>query len=328
MVKISAKRVKEMINCKFSDVSERDMDLLFLEEFVVSQNFADIFLSKINLQGAVVVSVEQSKTDLQLGESDMTVIVEKDNKRYGILIEDKIAAVAMPNQCGRYIERGDKGKENGDYDEYFVFIVAPEKYLMENIEAKKYPNKVKYEECLAYFSSGTENRFVFKLQQIEQAINKPKHGYQVIGNVAVTSFWRKYIAYQKERYPNFFFKDNIQAKGSNATWVCFHTCDPKIKIFHKSSEGFVDLEFAGLGCKTARLKDTLSETEGKLWEKGLSVWKTGKSAVIRIKVPEIDFKTDFESAVLSVNEALAAVDKLYSVLDNIPARKIEELFAL
>lgn len=38
-----------MINCKFSDVSERDMDLLFLEELASSSEFLNIFLSKIGL---------------------------------------------------------------------------------------------------------------------------------------------------------------------------------------------------------------------------------------------------------------------------------------
>ena len=51
----------------------------------------------------------------------------------------------MPEQCSRYEVRGNLGVSNGDYDEFSVFIVAPEKYLNENAEAKKYPNKVSYE---------------------------------------------------------------------------------------------------------------------------------------------------------------------------------------
>lgn len=128
-----------MIKCIFSDVSERDMDLLFLEEFVSSEEFLHIFLSKISLENANICSVEQSKTDVQFGESDMTVIVEKGSIKYGLLIEDKIDAIAMPNQSGRYMERGELGKKNGDYEQFFVFIVAPESYLQQNDEAKKYP---------------------------------------------------------------------------------------------------------------------------------------------------------------------------------------------
>ena len=44
-----------MIDCKFSDVSERDMDLLFLEEIASSQDFLNIFLSKITSIKTVTV---------------------------------------------------------------------------------------------------------------------------------------------------------------------------------------------------------------------------------------------------------------------------------
>ena len=43
-----------MIKCIFSDVSERDMDLLFLEEFVSSEEFLHIFLSKISLENVLL----------------------------------------------------------------------------------------------------------------------------------------------------------------------------------------------------------------------------------------------------------------------------------
>lgn len=36
-----------MPRCKFADVSEHDMDLLFLEEFVVSQEFLNLFTAKV-----------------------------------------------------------------------------------------------------------------------------------------------------------------------------------------------------------------------------------------------------------------------------------------
>lgn len=315
-----------MLNCKFSDVSERDMDLLFLEEFACSQEFLDIFLSKVGLKGAAVCSVEQSKTDLEYGESDMTVIVEKNGKRYGLLIEDKIAAIAMQNQSGRYEKRGEKDKTIGDYDDFYVFIVAPENYLEENSEAKKYPNKVRYEDCLEYFRTKTDNRSVFKAQQIEQAIHKQKRGYQVVENTVVTQFWRDYIEYQKEHHPKLILKDNSQPKGSNSTWVTFHTNNVKIKIFHKSEKGVVDLEFAGLGEKTAELKELITKTVGKLWDNDLQVYRTGKSAALRGVVPEINFKSDFNECVQDVEEALNTVERLYSILDEIPEKELKKLF--
>ncbi len=317
-----------MIKCTFSDVSERDMDLLFLEEFICSEEFLNIFLSRIGLVGATVCEIEQSKVDVELGESDITVIVQKNDKKYGLLIEDKIDAKAQENQSGRYIKRGEKGKEKGDYEEFFVFIVAPKEYLSVNKEAQKYGIHISYEECLEYFKAKADTRCEFKAQQIEQAINKQKHGYQVIENSAVTRFWREYIEYQKEHYPELILRDKGDVKGSKATWVTFHTSNPKIKIYHKSEKGCVDLEFAGLGNKLAELKSLIISSVGKLWDNGMDVWKTDKSAVLRVRVPEIDFRSDFEQNRGKVDEALKEAKRLYSILDDIPLEKLNELFSI
>lgn len=104
----------------------------------------------------------------------MTVIIEVNGERHGLLIEDKVDAQAMPEQCDRYIKRGGFGVKEGYYSSFHVFIIAPEKYLSENIEAQKYPQKVKYEDCLDYFSRDIDARKSFKLEQIKQAIHKQK----------------------------------------------------------------------------------------------------------------------------------------------------------
>ena len=72
-------------------------------------------------------SVDLSKSDND-GESDITVILQNQNTKIGLLIEDKINAIAMPEQCNRYSICGKKGIKNGDYKAFYVFIVAPEKY--------------------------------------------------------------------------------------------------------------------------------------------------------------------------------------------------------
>ena len=66
-----------MIDCKFSEVTEHDMDMLFLEEFVSSKAFLNIFTGLIGISNAKVISVQSSKTDAFLGESDMTIKIEK-----------------------------------------------------------------------------------------------------------------------------------------------------------------------------------------------------------------------------------------------------------
>lgn len=80
-------------------------------------------------------------SDLQ-GESDITMIVEKNNHKTGLLIEDKIDAIAMPNQRERYNIRGQRGIDNKLYDEFYVFMIAPLDYLKNNSEAHLYENQI------------------------------------------------------------------------------------------------------------------------------------------------------------------------------------------
>ena len=86
-----------MTVCKYRDVSERDMDLLFMEAFVTDPEFSKLFLDKTEHAGKLfdIIQAERSKTDNKLGESDLTLIYSIEGKRFALLIEDKIDAIAM-----------------------------------------------------------------------------------------------------------------------------------------------------------------------------------------------------------------------------------------
>ncbi len=312
--------------CKFADVSEHDMDMLFLEEFIVSKEFLNIFTSKIGIIDATVVEVEHSKTHPEFGESDMTVIIETDGRRHGILIEDKIDAIAMPQQCDRYLKRGELGVSNGDYASFDVFIVAPEKYLTSNVEAQKYPKKVSYEECQEYFEKDTDGRKNFKLSQIKQAIHKQKTGYQVIENKAVTDFWSKYIAYQKENYPHLFLTATEGPKGAKSTWPQFNTVIEKLYIIHKSSNskdnyGYVDLTIPGMAEILPQLQMLLNEMVN-LKENEMTVHKTGKAAAVRLYVPKVDFSKPFDEQIDAVEKCFKAVEKMSALVKEFDAAKL------
>ena len=317
--------------CKFADVSEHDMDMLFLEEFVVSKEFLNIFTSKVDISDATVVEVEHSKTHPEFGESDMTVIIETNGNRHGLLIEDKIDAIAMPEQYSRYVKRGDIGKENGDYSDFDVFIVAPEKYLNENVEAQKYPNKVSYEECLKYFEADTDNRKHFKLSQIKQAIHKQKTGYQVIENKAVTEFWSKYIAYQKSNYKHLLFTATEGPRGANSIWPQFNTVIEKVYIIHKSNNskynnGYVDLTIPGMAEYLPQLEMLLNEMVN-LKETEMTIHPTGKAAAVRLVVPKVDFSKSFEEQICAVETCFKAIEKMSELVKQFDAAKLRLFMA-
>lgn len=310
---------------KFDDVSERDMDMLFLEEFASSKSFLNLFTSAVGIEDANVISVEASKTEVNLGESDMTVIVESDRKRIGLLVEDKIDAVAMPDQYERYNLRGDKAVERGDYESYYVFIVAPEKYLSSNLEAAKYPHQISYESILNYFEGIGDQRSAFKIQQINQAIDKQKTGYQPIEDVRVTNFWHEYSEYQKQHYPELYFVYSGGIKGTRSWWPHFNTVCRELYILHKSNFGFVDLSFDGCAEKLVEIENLMEDTIDNYFDQGYTVQRTGKAAVVRLIVPVVDFHKSFEEEQERVQicfDATKQMSEMVKLLDQNAVSKI------
>ena len=328
-IPVKQKQGKE-IPCTFKDITEKDMDMLFLEEIVSSQKFADLFLTKIGMTGALVVEAEHSKTHPEYGESDMTIIVEQNGKRYGLLIEDKIDAIAMPDQYARYIKRGEYGVANGDYENFSVFMVAPEKYLDEMVE-EEYPNQISYEECLEYFEKSQDARSKFRAAQIRMAIDCQKKGYRVIEDKSVSDFWEKYIAYQKEYYSSLRMISKGGAKGANAGWpqyrVNLENVIPKSYIYHKTQQGCVDLSIPNAANKVKELEKYVESVVGDLDKNHLCVCSTGKAAAIRIEVKEMDFKHDFNKYSEVIDECFLAIKKMYEIegmLDGTVIKKIIE----
>ncbi len=81
------------------------MDLLFIEAFVIHLEFSKVFLDKIDHAGKPfeIIQAERSKFDNELVESDLTIIYRIVGKKYALLIENIIDAIAIVDQYERYI---------------------------------------------------------------------------------------------------------------------------------------------------------------------------------------------------------------------------------
>ena len=311
--------------CLFSDVTERDMDLLFLEEFVCSRSFLQIFTDMVGIKDAKVLSIHSSKTDVSLGESDMTVIVEENGEKIGLLIENKIDAHAMPEQCERYKLRGQKGVKEGDFVRFFLFITAPKLYLGQNAEAQKYPNKVEYETILSYFEKLNDERSPFKIQQIKQAIEKQKKGYQVEVDHAVTDFWGRYSALQKASFPDLQLLYNGEFKGARATWPRYNTAVDGLYMYHKTEVGYIDLTFENCADKVVKIEELLTEAVGDYRNDGFTVHITKKSAAIRLNVPALDFHKSFDEQFAQVMTCFAAIEKMANTAKKLRYKYLYEI---
>ena len=291
---------------KMEKVLERDIDLLVINN-LINGKLLNLFLNKLNLINYKIVDIEHSYVDADLGESDITVIVEKENYKIGILIEDKIDAPAMELQPERYVERGKKGVNNKLYNEFKTIIIAPEKYLNTNPFAKKYQYQISYEELMVEVSSD-----IYSKTLIEKAIEEKETGYIIIENEMVTKFWERYYKFIKDNYPTIKIHEIEGPRGSSAAWPELLTDYKQVKIMHKSDRGYMDLTFGKMG----KYVDVFNKYVKELSD-DLKIVPTGKSLSIRIDVPKIDFRDDFDNYTYQMHECMKSALKLYNVLSRI-----------
>jgi hypothetical protein len=300
-------------------ISEREIDLLIIEEFANNPTFASVFLEPLNIKIYIIESIDHSVTDIVHGESDIRVILNSNNHRIALLIEDKINAIAMPQQSSRYQQRGLKGIQEGFYDEFHVFLVAPQKYYDGNEEAQKYPYFISYEQLLSVFSDNHDGRSLFKAHLIESAIERAKTPYQVIKDDAVTKFWNSYLDEVIQHFPDLNINQKKSDRGSKSHWPTFHTFDKRVKIRHKADRGYIDLEFSGTAKAIQEIETYLRTIE--LIENQY-IGNAGKSSVVRYHVPTLNFKNDFDIQQELVHQCLENVRKAYILFNRIDLTKV------
>ena len=113
-------------------VTERDLDLIQLEELYAGNGYSGWFAEKIGLSGFIFEGAQHSvaaEVNGSFGETDILVIYARDAQRCAVLVEDKIAAAFTDRQAERYLERGEALVAQGEVQSYRTVLVAPRQYL-------------------------------------------------------------------------------------------------------------------------------------------------------------------------------------------------------
>lgn len=294
------------MNFKIEKVLERDIDLLVINN-IINGKLTKLFLDKTNLTNYEVINVEHSYTDIDLGETDITVIVKNKNHKVGLLIENKINAKTMYLQPKRYIKRGQKGISEKKYNDFKTIIIAPKDYLNTNSSSKEYDYQISYEELLKVLSNDIYSKIL-----INKAIEEKKQRYTVIENEMVTKFWKNYYNFIKTNYPTIKINEINGPRGSNASWPVFQTDYKQVIIIHKSNKGCVDLTFNGTANHISIFNKYIKNLPDDL-----KIVQTGKSLAIRINVPMVNFKNDFNDYINEMHKCIQGILKLYNTLSKI-----------
>jgi hypothetical protein len=110
-------------------VEELMTDLLLCELLGTKPQFVFDAFKHLGLgDPGKVISVRRSVHETSLGETDVEAVVEVGRERVGFLIENKVRALLMPEQLGRYRRRGEDGQKRLLWERYYVAVFSPEGY--------------------------------------------------------------------------------------------------------------------------------------------------------------------------------------------------------
>lgn len=304
---------------QFDSVYERDMDLLFMRKIAQDKGFVRrFFLGFQDLadkgydKAEFIVEKVAHSVVTEDGESDIEAVLSISGTRIALLIEDKIDAVAMPDQATRYSQRGQKAVERGDYDEFYVFIIAPMDYLKSNAEAKKYAHSIPYEDILASMEDGFEKAMIGYALSDANNVRLPR-------STVVTQFWDRLYDYLDEFYPDVFRVHGhrgLERSGQAGQWISI-MCGKPYGIQIKSDRGYVDLEIGGHAEKFAQFS---ADNRALIDERRLFVRAASKSLAIRKYVGTIDFTQPFESQTQALKTALDAAKELQDLIPKLKVR--------
>jgi len=297
-------------------VSERDVDLLLLEEFHVSKEFQGWFAERVfGTEGRAYRFKDawHSVSDPKWGESDLLVTYESQpGAVVGLLLENKIDAVCQPEQALRYQKRGEVGVQEGRWMAFRTCIVAPSKYIGTGAGTEDYQAMVTYEDLLGFFLGFGESdrRYQYRARLVREAIEQSRRGYTRVPHEDVTQFWRRYWELVRCEFPELsmnapkdvpFNSDwpRLRARGARGNW----------QVVHKLRQGYVDLEIPAKGERVEEIR----ERNVSVLDPDMIVEQTGKSASIRVAVPSIDRLGAFDAQIQAVRAGLRAAQRLLAV---------------
>ena len=207
---------------KISGVSERDIDLLLLEEFISAKKFQDLFLnySKFKDMKLEFIEAQRSVTD-STGESDLEVSFKNiNNEVFMLLLENKVNANFQKDQLNRYLQRGENYKKNNKIIDFTTILVAPKSF--HNNEDKGFDFKINYEELVEYFANNSDLgvRSTYKTLLLKSAIEKSTSGYQMEADSSVTNFWKDYWELSLDMAKELYMDEPSQ-KPSSSSFIYF-----------------------------------------------------------------------------------------------------------
>jgi len=310
--------VKDTRDLMLETVLERDMDLMLLEELIVSEEFQKYIYTltlgrKTGLDWEIILNVKprhsvpfllenedgfhnQSYEDR---ETDIEVIFTRvDGKEQILFLENKVDAAFTESQPESYRARVEQAERKGT--EAASLLVAPDEYINGKSVKSFFDFTLSYQKLEQYFEAKKEQceeqseiskRLGFKMDLISQALNKYKRSGPIRINPGITSFRAVYDRRVLKYAPE--LRHRPVGQIGTDTWVKYsrgleENGDGRRYIIHKVNKGKVDLHV------------NLSSCHGK-WEEIQPILEKIKEDEMHLPVPgkrDKSFKISLDVPVL------------------------------
>ena len=198
----------------FTHATERDIDILLVEEIKTSEDFQRWLANNLNFTDSIISCevLHSKRCTRNRREIDIHVKIKSEQHKNPviILIENKLDAEEQPDQAESYREELEKYKKDSSIAH--MALICPSSYKLEHsLFSSKFDAVICYEDIINFLKSRAENvtgevllRLQFRIKLLEQALNKHRRGYTQILNEKIGSFNQSYVALLKKLAPDIY----------------------------------------------------------------------------------------------------------------------------
>lgn len=311
--------------------TERDIDLLLVEEFAASPLFARAVLKAIDLgnlgfvQAAVLHSVRRLYSRREI---DISVRIQTHAGEVLLLIENKLDTSEQPRQAESY--RAEAEEQTTRHHLVRTVLICPQAYSAENRRfAKGFDHVVNYENLAAFFEARAARetgelagRLSHRGRMMRQAIEKQRRGYTQVIHPAKRQFTKRYVALAREIAPELVPGPSMlrESAADSVTMIFAPETLPKwpflpqMRIVHQLREANANINFYTWGDHfnelAARISADLAGTDIRAIP-SVNKRKGGRAGLMLVvPTPALDHFIPFEDQIEAVHQGIVATRTL------------------
>ncbi|MCY3995870.1 MAG: hypothetical protein OXF07_07005 [Rhodobacter sp.] len=293
-------------------LTERDLDLILLEELSGDTGFLAWFADRIGLGKCALLAAEHSvsaKAGAKWGETDVLAFVESDGYRIAVLIEDKITAEFADRQAARYQERAADLVKSGDADRSLTVLCAPLNYLRGVPEDDPWDQRISLEAVLGWFESVPGFRADWRAGALRARLESLSASHSA-NREKITRFsseLRDYLISLGEGF------DHKVTEDRGGFIIRSDRTPAHVEVAWKNNQGRVDLTFSGYRVDEVDKASDFAVPEGVTFS--AADGKRQKSHIFKVEVSSADVTRPLQEQKDIVGEVIAAIRMLLPLVD-------------